>query len=562
MSALLDLARLTDTGPYDASAVDRGVVLLARAAAERSWHYLHLLTLAAAALQGKETLLDALGASPREALKSTLIYNHRVSGALRLTLDDAGGGDDGDSWLNEACDLFGADFRLPARLFNFPWTDRWYHTDDIVALLAGFRSLGGSDEQRAAAMARRLRGMNRRMQDAGLMRLQTHAAALSEPRWRRLARASPPGTVHLRIHYSTAIITISVMVDRKVWKRRKLYIAAAAKALSDAERERIDQHFAARRLAQDVYETIHALRRQGDPDSARPMLSRFYDLLLREALDRPEIAAREGATLIVATHGVLAHLPFAALHDGQRYLIERFDVVQAAIFHGAKFGESDVEVDALTGGSPVSAGAPFRAMVNPNLDHADEEREALREVGVVPAPEGAADWTAAMLKRFLAAPGIAVLSTHMRSSATDAAKTDIETPQRQWIPFAEVLDRQSDADLVVLAGCNSMANLDWFSDDENNLTATLLEGGTRSVIATAWPADDLACVLYNKALLKGLRAGLTRARAHSEAQRIVMRVALPDGNDRLVAGPERKAGSAAWHAPRFWAPFVLSGAWR
>jgi CHAT domain-containing protein len=52
---------------------------------------------------------------------------------------------------------------------------------------------------------------------------------------------------------------------------------------------------------------------------------RVYDLLLRP--EEAELAANDIKTLVFVPDGLLRNLPMAALHDGQRYLIEKYSVV-------------------------------------------------------------------------------------------------------------------------------------------------------------------------------------------------------------------------------------------
>src|SRR5206468_9876309 len=66
-------------------------------------------------------------------------------------------------------------------------------------------------------------------------------------------------------------------------------------------------------------------RRTALETNARALLRRMYDALVGPIA--PWLADYE--RLVIVPHGPLHRIPFAALHDGQGYLIERFEVVLA-----------------------------------------------------------------------------------------------------------------------------------------------------------------------------------------------------------------------------------------
>ncbi|HEY4942289.1 MAG TPA: CHAT domain-containing protein [Rhizomicrobium sp.] len=558
-----------------------GVFLLCR---EHRWYYLSLLCVSGLSELGPDRLDAVFGGDLDKFLERSLVLNHRINHALALSLYSktvssakAGELDADESLKASTVQLLGTGLRLPARRWNLPWTDRWYSAATLVSELDAIRAaaLRTRDQVRKAWSARQLRNrlgrLDARLKDGALMRLQRHAIAISEPYWKRIAGASSQEAVHIRIHYSTAILEVSSLYKGRRKKIRRVYLWGLEKQLGDEARREIDSHFGPRMLALKVYELMRCLHRHEPCPEADSQLKEFYDLLLRDILDRTDLPSEARPTLVIATHGVLAQLPFSALFDGSRYLIERFNVTQAAILRGDNTDDY-VDADALTGGDLIDD-RQVRVLINTNLKQSTLERGFYRNLGaLVTDLSDETTWDAELFGRLVSSPGIAVLSTHTWPDPSGAARTLLEASNGELIPFAKVLDSLIGADLLTLASCASVASMDWFSDDETNLVSLCLAGGARAVAATLWPINDLVGRLYTESLVRGLLAGNSRVQAHADAQRAIMAselsaeqvhygVRLAGHSGRENRPPAAPEPTKLAH-PHYWAPFILSGAWR
>jgi len=479
--------------------------------------------------------------------------------------------------------------RLPARFFNFSGTDRWVSAEDILTALAAIAraSSAVAERRRERWAAWRIRRdflrLNRRLKDAGLMQLQRHAMAMGGLTWRRFTKETRHEAIYVRIHYSTALLTLAIRVGYITRTVRLLLQSHVLPSFRHIHPGPKDNHFGARGVSQRVHETLLAIRSGAPAPEILPHLQWLYCTLVEPLFTKPDVAAAianlgECPTLAVVTHGALAQLPFAALHDGAHYLAERFNVVQSpTLFSATAFREGDLDWATMGGGQPIPAAAIVRALIDPTLTHSAHEARHLRRhfgdrVAVLDS-EAAGQWDATTLRWLTRERGIAFLATHVRPSGLGTSGTALQTPSKGFVRFDAALNERVGADLVVLAGCVSSGQSDWFADDEDSLVSRYRLAGAASVVSTLWPVSDLATPYYTDALMAGLAAGQSRADAHGAALRAMLRVSpgvgrIAFGEERLIRQPKPnvnainvESGGTLDH-PYFWGPFVLSGAWR
>lgn len=575
LSRLVMLIPLQRDDLSDAERLDCLVEMLMIFAFEQSWHYLAMLC--AIDLLREDRSTPPVGAMAKEDICQLLVMNNRINEALHLH-------------LNEPVSPIGSlvEPRMPARLWNFRKTDYWVTTADIRAVFEDLRdfALRLPPQHRSPWLRRvlkkRFRKLNNRLKDAALMQLTRHHAALSWPYWKRLSGMSSDDAIHVRVSYSTGFLVTAVRAGKRVARKTHFLASIGHNLLSEAERPFSDSHIAIRSVSGLVYRLLLALR-SGDAIVTQLVLRDFYELLLRPVLDRPDIAAELAAnpsrrTLVVTTHGALAQLPFSALFDGNQYLAERFDVVQGGPLPSTDpFAEGDMDVEAVLGGEP---GFPRKLRVLAdtgalgNLAAARSELESYAgltangamEVDIV---DGSAAWDASTLDWLVSGRGVALLSAHVQSDRAGATGVAVRTPAGDAIPFAAAMPQHAAADLAILSGCHSYGQSDWLTQ-EDSMVALLRRHGVQATVATLWPINDLAAGIYNRALVAGMAAGLSRAEAHGDAQRAVMRTRTSRSQlegERGVAFASRAEtlepnNEVSLDHPYFWAPFMLSGAWR
>ncbi|WP_293322971.1 CHAT domain-containing protein [Phenylobacterium sp.] len=546
--------------------------LLHGAAEASRWHYVALLCLAALVDEGE------LAPTAPEYIDS-LVFNHRINEALYFKLYH-------DRLVAEGrlSNRPLRSLRLPARRWNLPNTDCWVSCGDvksIVVEVAEEAAAVGADARPAwisHALSERLGELNDRLKDAAVMQMMRHAGALNGMQWRRLTKSTSREVVHVRLHAASGMLTTTIRVGGGSPQRKTHALPLLVlPRLSEFEAARFDSHFGVRALGRLVFDALVALRdRSRAASEALESLQWFYDQLLAPLFAKRGVAGRiaelgERPTLVVTTHGALAQLPFAALHDKQCYLGERFNVVQAPpLFPEEDFATGDIDWDSMQGGEPLPQGLPVRGMFNPDLPEARTEAVNLRRHFGVRASLSEGDWDIAALRQLTRGRGLAFLSSHIDPSEDGVAGAMLRTPDKRALAFTSILGEPMAADLLVLAGCISTAQSDWLADGENSLVSLYRRAGVASVISTLWPVDDRATRLYTDALMAALATGRSRAQAHGEAQRQVMGavVSIGQSQERLIRQPSVGADAIpaepqmAFDHPYFWGAFTLAGAWR
>lgn len=235
---------------------------------------------------------------------------------------------------------------------------------------------------------------------------------------------------------------------------------------------------------------VEQLRRQfvdtpgeGDPLPALQALHRRLVKPLRPAL--------AGERLLLVGHGPLHYLPFAALHDGNAYLLQRYALRQlpsASVIGYLKAGAGRAGM-LLLGNPDVND----RGM---DLAFAQTEVETIaRSVpGATVLLRKAATETAIKRdgRRFgrlhFASHGIFRAEAPLRSGLLLAADGDNDG----LLSVDELYALDLDADLVVLSACETALGRIESGDDVIGFTRGFLFAGARAIVSSLWSVDDQA----------------------------------------------------------------------
>ncbi|MEM9218656.1 MAG: CHAT domain-containing protein [Cyanobacteria bacterium P01_F01_bin.150] len=249
-------------------------------------------------------------------------------------------------------------------------------------------------------------------------------------------------------------------------------------------------------------------------------------------------------TLVFVADGPLRSLPFSALHDGQQYLVERYNV---SISPGLRLFESqplnNTEVSVFAGGiseaRPGFTALPFVADEVQQIASQIPDNQILLndQLTVANFAKGLADSPADVLH----------LATHGKFGA-DAASTFLLMWDQQLTidEFSNLLQQRnqtalSPIDLLVLSACETAAG---DSRAVLGIAGMAIKAGVRSAIAGLWPLNDQATSVFMEAFYQALaQPGTTKVEAFQQAQRVLMQ-------------DER------FQAPYYWSPFVLVGNWQ
>lgn len=268
---------------------------------------------------------------------------------------------------------------------------------------------------------------------------------------------------------------------------------------------------------------------EGIPSS----LQNLYDLLIAPV--EPHLNTR---SLIIAPHSILHYVPFAALHDGERYFLEQHTLTQLP---SASILPFILEKRKATAGPPLVLGDP-----DGSLPFSRQEAQAVAELY-----EAATYVGDQALERLVweqgAEAGILHLSTHGIYNPVSPLFSrvllapDAEEEYDGYLEVHEVFNLNlQGTDLVVLSACQTNLGERSAGDEIVGLNRAFIYAGAPSVLATLWSVEDAA----TKDLMVAFYGYLDEGYAKGEA----LRQAQVD----VLQNPDTAH-------PYYWAGFVLTG---
>ena len=282
------------------------------------------------------------------------------------------------------------------------------------------------------------------------------------------------------------------------------------------------------------------LEPKGWPDPQRPLLQAIRRPLqkLYQALIAPMAALLppQSGSLTIVPYGLLHNLPFHALHDGSRFLIEDFQINYLPATHLLTHFESQKSTS--TPKPPLIFGYSGEG----RLPRALEEAKTLATMMV---GHCYLEQEATIVSLVEQAPGspIVHLATHgqRRPDAPNFSYVRLADGQLNAID-AFGLDLQ-ECELVTLSGCETGFALSSGGDEQLGLGRAFLAAGASSLVMSLWPVEDDATNELMKLFYQHLMNGESKVQALRAAQCDLL---------------HRK--SSAYPHPYFWAAFHLVGA--
>jgi CHAT domain-containing protein/tetratricopeptide (TPR) repeat protein len=264
----------------------------------------------------------------------------------------------------------------------------------------------------------------------------------------------------------------------------------------------------------------------------------LYDQIIRPI--EPALATHHVDTLVIVPDEVLRIVPFAAMYDGTRFLVDRY---ATAIVPGLNLVAPEPLTETTGTALVLGVSQSVHGYVPlPNVTH---------EVAAVHAIEGGnvllnSSFTRAAFARDLKSGKYSIvhIASHGRFGS-DPSRTfvlaydgkltmdDLEADIKFGPP------RETPLELLILSACETASG-----DDRAalGLAGVALKAGARSALATLWYINDVASGKLIAAFYEGLKSGLSKAQALRHAQMA------------LLADPR-------FAHPAYWAPFLLIGNW-
>jgi CHAT domain-containing protein len=259
-------------------------------------------------------------------------------------------------------------------------------------------------------------------------------------------------------------------------------------------------------------------------DAAQSHLRELYEELVAPL--RPRLLA---SRLVIVPHGVLHYLPFHALFDGEKYLIDSFTISyapSAAIF-------------ALCQQKPSAASGPPLILGVPDAQ-APQILDEVQSVAKI-MPESELLLGAEANEQSLREKGLHSRLIHIATHGSFRQDNPMFSGIRLGINYFSLYDLYQlkiEADLVTLSGCATGMNVVTAGDELLGLIRGLLYAGARSLLLTLWDVHDRSTAEFMTSFYRRFQDGQEKGTA--------MQGAMIDLRSR-------------YPHPYYWAPFTLVG---
>ncbi len=317
---------------------------------------------------------------------------------------------------------------------------------------------------------------------------------------------------------------------------------------------------------QALTEQVNALRQETSnrpPREFDRIAGGLYNALIRPLLDH----VPEGIGLCIVPHGPLHNLPFAGLHDGKRYLIERNALVIAPSASALRWwvrkdpGRPDNCLVFAATTNIVGADGPhpdlllFESLAKRKIaplfpSHGvvlgeEATKQRLREeIGT-----GQDRWSVVHIACHGIVPDAAgepMPDSGLRSYLAMAGKP---APDKDLTAIEIMSGFRVRATLVTLSACDSGEARYGTGDEMAGLTHAFLLAGASAVLSSLHYIVQDAGVCLTETFYRSWKGGLSKIRALQRAQQVALRRRV------LWFGPRR------FH-PQQWSAFQLYGHWR
>jgi len=254
------------------------------------------------------------------------------------------------------------------------------------------------------------------------------------------------------------------------------------------------------------------------------ILTRLYEKLIRPLADN--LVTR---SLVIVPVGVLHYVPFAALFDGERYLVERCEIVSApsaavwSKLHGRR--RRKVAKSLLVG------------FADEKIPLVDAEIAQLRRI--VPSPKVLTGEKATLssFAKSTAGRDLIHLACHGQFRTDNPMFSSLHLADG-WITVRDLVEQRLDAEVVTLSACETGVNRIHAGDELLGLARGFLSAGAASVIVTLWRVNDEATMRLMTDLYKGIQRGSSVSASLKIAQKLSV---------------------ARGESPFYWSPFVCIG---
>lgn len=280
------------------------------------------------------------------------------------------------------------------------------------------------------------------------------------------------------------------------------------------------------------------------------------------------LSAAGTEVIMLNLDGFLRYVPFAALHDGHGYLVERFAFAQYSTVTQTQFARASRDADKAAGFGVTKAHSGFDPLpgVAREIETIFTAGDGQGVLGGNAALDEGFDSNA--LRRTLRGkPEILHIASHFALRPGQVDDSFLLMGDGTHLSLADIRSKRAfrfqGVDLLTLSACQTARGGDGSEIDGFGATAQL--NGASAVMASLWPVADAATPILMRDFYRGMmQDDLDKAEALRRAQ-----VAMLRGVEVAEIGPSRAAASldedtpekSTFAHPYFWSAFVLMGNW-
>lgn len=275
--------------------------------------------------------------------------------------------------------------------------------------------------------------------------------------------------------------------------------------------------------------------------NARGLLRQLYGLLLEDVREHLQAYSE----LIFVPHGNLHYLPFHALHDGERYLVETHAV---SYLPAASLLRYCREVQPANQGALV-VGDTYQG----RLQHTLQEAKTIASLWNAELAVGA-QATREKIQQLAPNCRLIHLACHgdFRSDNplfSGLAFSDGAQPAGGTLTTLDIFNMRLNASLVTLSACQTGRSVIGGGDELLGLLRAFLYAGAQSLLLSQWAVDDRSTAMLMEKFYRELQSGASKGEALRQAQCAFL----------TRASQEAERLPAAYTHPYYWAPFFLVG---
>lgn len=263
---------------------------------------------------------------------------------------------------------------------------------------------------------------------------------------------------------------------------------------------------------------------------------------LYQRLIAPVAGQLRNPKLLIAGHGALHYLPFAALTDGQSFLLDRYQITVLPSASTLKFVGNIKASDKP--GTLLAFGNPDLGDQRYNLSFAEKEAREVAGLFEKSALFLGKDASKKNFKEYGQGFRYLHFATHGKfdpvhplDSALLLSSKSVANMQDQ-LTIGELYSIRIDADLVTLSACETGLGKVANGDDVVGLVRGFMYAGANQIVSTLWEIDDTATESLMTNFYQRIKAGENKAAALRASQRDVRQ---------------------KYSNPFFWAAFQITG---